>query len=466
LVVWWAALLLAPVLSSFPYPLAFNLGVVLLLAGAGAGVAALAGGWWRSAAAGAGAGAAFVVSGFVLGAIGRGTPDTLLGVAPLALALGAGCAAVAWGRDEDGPPRRVGQRALAGMAGAFAGAAAVGGAGVEAGLGLALVGVAGAWEGAPVLRVALHALAGALLVAAGPATYAWSHGATLVPDTGGVALSGAEVLRDIGVRPALVLLAGLGVALGPARRTWLPLGWLVVGALGAPILVPLAVALLAGGGVAEGAAWGWARVGPAGAGRPALGGARALVELVAAAVGAILVTGEAVALDARLPVPMASVDAARVAALADGAGPVLVLPGRSRLTLFEGGEERLAWDPRAVLLQPLHGRPIVLADHPPDDAGAPDAVGRVVAYPEVAAALACESPGGRLKTKLVRPDQPEDGGADVRTTVDPGVLGAFGVTVYVDRERGAAVGDAYLPCVAAALGGAPVPAGPYDRYAL
>jgi hypothetical protein len=156
----------------------------------------------------------------------------------------------------------------------------------------------------------------------------------------------------------------------------------------------------------------------------------------------------------------------RVAALADGAGPVLVLPGRSRLTLFEGGEERLAWDPRAVLLQPLHGRPIVLADHPPDDAGAPDAVGRVVAYPEVAAALACESPGGRLKTKLVRPDQPEDGGADVRTTVDPGVLGAFGVTVYVDRERGAAVGDAYLPCVAAALGGAPVPAGPYDRYAL
>ncbi|NOY28083.1 MAG: hypothetical protein GXP62_19635 [Oligoflexia bacterium] len=168
--------------------------------------------------------------------------------------------------------------------------------------------------------------------------------------------------------------------------------------------------------------------------------------LLAAACGATLLVEAFLGLS-NLPLPVTSgVPSKGALALAQGHGPLLVLPGMSGL---------IHRDPQMLLDQVWHGRPLVNGPMPPDSATAPRAYREVSRLPVMAALYGCGqgmTPRSELSPELV---------------LDR--LNSMGVTeVAVDTAATGFASDqgaTYLRCIETLLGQTYTQRPPYRVYA-
>lgn len=459
------ALLALPLTAFFGHPAGFTLFAVLALAAAGLSMAWFAARWWRSRVAALVAGAAYQTGGLLAWELLDGHPGTVVAAAFLPLCLGQMCLAMA----SEGRGRAVAAGVLGGVA-ALGCWEAGGVALVALGVVAALAWIEGRRDWRPALIVAasgvalvglpaLHQLAGAGVLRGIPdgpwgsverAGQAGTWAGWIA--TRGLSLGGDGTLLSL--RPALLLLLGLGIWGSRGRRWAAPAIWGLVGALlavgpwlrlpgGASLLGPQlallalpgldrmihpcrallltapALALLAGGGAlwlrralpARVGSWGWT-----------VGAALALV---------LLIEGWLVC--PFLPVPATRIAGMRATpVMVKRQGPALVLP-------FAAGPLRTGAS--MLIDQVFHGRPLLNGAVYPGDTVVPEATYLTPAEDALAYLAECEKvPAG--------PPPPD--AASTRAA-----LRAVGLSeVYVEISPAIAHphGDAYVACLEEVLG--------------
>ncbi len=468
LVLWGIPLdawLARPFAMAFGQPAGFTAFAVVLLALAGGAMAWLAGRWWRSRAAALAAAAAYQTGGLLAWELTDGQLGAVLAAALLPLALGQLALAMVDGR----LPRAAAAGALAGLA-----AVACWVAGGVALVALLILGVLAWLEGRRDWAPAGAALATGLLLVALPALHVLAGAGALrgIPDdpwgpveragtlgtwAGWIANRGLSLGADgslISLRPLLLLLMGVGLAVSRPRRwlapglwaaagvilavgTWLPLPGdtalpgpqLAVAGLPlferlthpyrALLLTLPALALMAGGGAAA-----------LEARLPDTLRPHAL--FVGIAVAALLVV-EGVLVGPHLPVTGTWIGASRATpVMAQHRGPALVLP-------FADGPLRAGAS--MVIDGVFHGRPLVNGPGYPLDTVTAEATFVTPAEDAIAYLAACEK----------APNVPPSPDADQLQAS----LRSVGLTeVYLDLGVAMAQphGERYLVCVEEALG--------------
>ena len=467
----------------FGWPRGYGIFQVASLWGAGLAMAWLAGRWWRSPAAALIAGVAYEASAPLLRELAYGRSTQVFGAIFVPLALGWFARAVVEGRPRDAM--------LAGLASAGC-ALAYWYHGLFCVLGLLVIAALAWWEGLPAPRTLLLTLGTLGIVCLLPAAYTFGQ----LGQVGGVRTTLYSTIhfgefdmrlvdlleeRDLtstlnegsaGLLPVLYGLAVLGILRERPRRWLAPLVWTLGGgllALGpvlawvgplplpgpfglfslvpvlrrmwwpdrALLLVAPGIALLAGGGAAHLLS------------RLPVGGAiqRRVPALLAPTLLAASLLVEAWLVLPTLPMPTTSaVPSARAEAIAQGTGPLLVLPQPIGPYLL-GSTIRLD--------QVFHRRPLVNGLMPPGDATAPASYRDFSMFPAMAHLYGCAV-------------TPTPFTSDAAAAILP--LRRLGITeVVVDVEMLTAAEadvDRYVSCVTSVLGPPVEDRGPYRVWGL
>jgi len=232
-----------PLLALAGWPAGFTLFLVLLIWGAGAAMAWLAGCWWRSAGAGLVAGVAYQCSGILLWEVAGGRTANLLGAIFIPLALGLLARGLLANRWQDGL-----------LAGVMTGLAVIPYwfNGLYLALGFLVLLLLALLEWRLPWRVYLAGIGGTLALVGLPAAYAWST----LESVPGIHMTAADMIYRFQFSGAAALQGGGGTAQAQERTllSWIQSSNSLFGADSPPglgLVFPLLAGLVLAGVVGQ-----------------------------------------------------------------------------------------------------------------------------------------------------------------------------------------------------------------------